>query len=134
MRAVASRPHEPATIQQLVNAMVALGLWEGQNTAAEHREEAARLGGRDAYRLSLCNALLGGVQAQAVLADGAGGVSAEQRDAAWREQLRSAGVADDPGALMGFLRWQALRFAGPLREIAAREEAGPIPLAAAHAR
>jgi len=38
-----------------------------------------------------------------------------------------------PGALMGFLRWQALRFAGPLREIAAREEAGPIPLAAAHA-
>jgi len=33
----------------------------------------------------------------------------------------------------GVLRWQALRFAGPLREIAAREEAGPIPLAAAHA-
>ena len=65
--------------------------------------------------------------------DGAGGVSAEQRDAAWREQLRSAGAVDDPGALMGFLRWQALRFAGPLREIAAREEAGPIPLAAAHA-
>ena len=32
--------------------------------------------------VSLCNALLGGVQAQAVLADGAGGVSAEQRDAA----------------------------------------------------
>jgi len=130
---VASRPHEPATIEQLANAMVALGLWEGQNTAAEHRKEAARLGGRDAYRLSLCNALLGAVQAQAVLADGAGGVSVEQRDAAWREQLRSAGAADDPGALMGFLRWQALRFAGPLREIAAREEAGPIPLAAAHA-
>jgi len=70
LRAVAStsRPHEPATIQQLVNAMVALGLWEGQNTAAEHRKEAARLGGRDAYRLSLCNALLGAVQAQAVRA------------------------------------------------------------------
>ena len=65
MWAVASRPHEPATIQQLVDAMVALGLWEGQNTAAEHRKEAARLGGRDAYRLSLCNALLGAVQAQA---------------------------------------------------------------------
>jgi hypothetical protein len=74
-------------------------LWEEQNTAAEHRKEAARLGGPDADRLSLCNALLGGVQAQAVLADGAGGVSAEQRDAAWRKRLRSAGTADDPGAL-----------------------------------
>ena len=90
--AVASRPHEPATIEQFANAMVALGLWEGQNTAAEHRDEAARLGGTDAYRLSLCNALLGAVQAQAVLADGAGGVSVEQRDAAWREQLRCAGA------------------------------------------
>lgn len=42
--AVASRPHEPATIEQFANAMVALRLWEGQNTAAEHRHERRGLG------------------------------------------------------------------------------------------
>lgn len=113
--------------------MVALGLWEGDNTLEQHDEQARRLGGAEAYRLSLCNALLGAVQAQAVLADGLSAVSAEQRQAAWQEQLRAAGARDsDPEALMGFLRWQALRLATPLREIAAREQTGPIPLAAAH--
>lgn len=34
---------------------------------------------------------------------------------------------------MEFLRWQVLRATTPLREIARRPEAGPIPLAAAHA-
>jgi hypothetical protein len=34
---------------------------------------------------------------------------------------------------MEFLRWQLLRVAGPLRDIARNESAGPIPLAAAHA-
>ena len=33
---------------------------------------------------------------------------------------------------MGFLRWQALRLSTPLREIAGREQTGPIALAAAH--
>ncbi len=31
------------------------------------------------------------------------------------------------------MRWQTLRVGGPLREIAQNVEAGPIPLAAAHA-
>ncbi|GAA2628227.1 hypothetical protein GCM10010411_76940 [Actinomadura fulvescens] len=59
--------------------------------------------------------------------------------AAHREQLRSGG-AMDPGAadpnpqkLAAFLRWQALRVAGPLREIAQDSATGPIPVAAAHA-
>jgi hypothetical protein len=34
---------------------------------------------------------------------------------------------------MEFLRWQVLRATTPLREIARRPEAGPIPGAAAHA-
>lgn len=45
----------------------------------------------------------------------------------------TAGVEDDPGKLMGFFRWPVLRAATPLREIAQRQEAGPIPLGAAHA-
>lgn len=53
--------------------------------------------------------------------------------AAFRQQLVSAGVADDPVRMLGFLRWQVLRAWGPLREIAQNQEAGPIPLAAAHA-
>ena len=113
--------------------MLALGVWEGENTLEQHDEEERRLGGLEAYRLSLCNALLGAVQAQAVLADAIGAVSVEQREAAWHEQLRCAGVRDsDPEALIGFLRWQALRLSTPLREIAAREQTGPIALAAAH--
>ncbi|MGO9790986.1 MAG: DUF6245 family protein [Solirubrobacteraceae bacterium] len=37
------------------------GLWEGENTRQEHQREARRLGSPEAYRLSLCNALLGAV-------------------------------------------------------------------------
>lgn len=113
--------------------MVALDMWEGDNTPEQRDQEAARLGGTDAYRLSLCNALLGTVQAKAVLADGTSGVSGEQREAAWREQARAFGAEEDSEVLLSFLRWQALRLALPLREIAAREQAGPIPLAAADA-
>ena len=113
--------------------MLALGVWDGENTREQHDDEARRLGGMQAYRLSLCNALLGAAQAQAVLADAIDTVSLQQRDAAWHEQLRCAGVRDsDREALMGFLRWQALRLSAPLREIAGREQTGPIALAAAH--
>ena len=65
LRVVTSRPHEPATPEQLVGAMLALGVWEGETTLQQHDDEARRLGGAEAYRLSLCNALLGAVQAQA---------------------------------------------------------------------
>lgn len=47
--------------------------------------------------------------------------------------MRAVGAEDDPEVLLGFLRWQALRLALPLREIAACEQAGPMRLAAAHA-
>ncbi|MGO9790985.1 MAG: DUF6245 family protein [Solirubrobacteraceae bacterium] len=59
-------------------------------------------------------------------------MSGREREAAWREQLRALGAERDPEALMGFLR-QARRLFTPLREIAAREQAGPVPLATAHA-
>ena len=43
------------------------GCYDGTNTAAEHAAEAARLGGAEAYRARLVNALLGAVSAQASL-------------------------------------------------------------------
>lgn len=43
------------------------------------------------------------------------------------------GWADSPTKRPRFLRWQTLRVAGPLHQMAQHVEAGPIPLAAAHA-
>lgn len=123
----------PATVQELAAAMTALGAYHGANTPAEHAAEAARLGGPDAYRLRLANALLGIVQTEAVLADSTATLTVDQRLPAWEQQLDSAGVNDDPAKLIGFIQWQVLRAATPLREIAQRQETGPIPLAAAHA-
>lgn len=122
----------PSTVKQLAAAMMALGKYSGENSDAEHAAEAKRLGGMDAYRMRLANALLGIVEIDAMFADGAG-VSAEQMGAAHRQALISAGAEDDPGKLLQFLRWRTLRVGGPLREIAQNEEVGPLPLAAAHA-
>jgi hypothetical protein len=123
----------PATVQQLAAAMAALGAYDGQNTPAEHAAEAVRLGGADAYRLRLANALLGTAQNEAVLADGSVTLDNDRRHQAWGQQLESAGVADDPVKLIGFIHWQILRAAIPLRLIAQDPTSGPIPLAAAHA-
>jgi hypothetical protein len=112
--------------------LAALGCYDGSNTAAEHAAEAARLGGADAYRVRLVNALLGAVQTQAMLAD-AVDLDDEARHVAWREQLTSAGAFDDPVVRVGFIRWQVLRAGMPLRLIAQNPETGPIPVAAAHA-
>lgn len=57
----------------------------------------------------------------------------EDLTAAHHQQLATAGVVDDPEKLTRFLRWQALRVAGPLRLVAQVPSTGPIPLAAAHA-
>ncbi len=123
---------EPSSVTQLAAAMRALGLYSGANTPAEHAAEARRLGGEDAYRVRLANALLGAAQTEALLAD-AIPLSLEARAAAYEQQLSTAGAADDPAKRIAFLRWQALRVSGPLREIAQNVAAGPIPLAAAHA-
>lgn len=122
----------PASITQLAAAMLALGRYGGANSAAEHAAEAKRLGSADYYRLLLVNTLLGLVEVEAMLSDGAE-ASAEHLRAAHRQASVSAGVEDDPTRLLGFLRWRTLRVAGPLREIAQNEDVGPIPLAAAHA-
>lgn len=122
----------PSTVQQLAAAMAALGKYAGENSDTEHSIEAEHLGGMQAYRMSLANALLGIVEIDAMLADGSG-VSGEQMDAAHRQALVSAGVEDDPGKLLHFLQWRTLRVAGPLRVIAQNREVGPLPLAAAHA-
>lgn len=123
---------EPAAVEQLAAAMAALGFYTGTNAPGGHEDEARRLGGPEAYRLRLVNALLGAVQTEALLAETTQ-VTGEQRAGAYRQQLVTAGVEEDPDKLMEFLRWQVLRATGPLREIAQRPEAGPIPLAAAHA-
>jgi hypothetical protein len=75
---------------------------------------------------------LGAVQTETILTE-TSDVTDDQRAAAYRQQLVTAGVEDNPVKLIEFLRWQVLRAATPLREIAQRQEAGPIPLAAAHA-
>src|SRR6266508_2190714 len=126
------RNDQPSSVTQLAAAMAALGLYHGANTPAEHAAEARRLGGDNAYHVQLVNALLGAVQTEAVLADSLP-ISPEARQAAYDQQLKTAGAADDPAKRIDFLRWQTLRVAGPLREIAQNIEAGPIPLAAAHA-
>ncbi len=122
---------EPSSVTQLAAAMRALGLYSGANTPAEHAAEARRLGGEDAYRVRLANALLGAAQTEALLAD-AVPLSPEARTAAYEQQLSTAGAADDPAKRIAFLRWQTLRVSGPLREIPQNVAAGPIPLAAAH--
>jgi len=60
---------EPSSVTQLAAALAALGLYSGANTPTEHAAEARRLGGQDAYRVRLANALLGAAQTEAVLAD-----------------------------------------------------------------
>ena len=116
----------------LAAAMAALGLYHGANTPAEHAAEASRLGGDDAYRARLANALLGAAQTEALLNE-AIPITLEARAAVYEQQLITAGVADSPTKRLHFLRWQTLRVAGPLREIAQNVEAGPIPFAAAYA-
>ena len=123
---------KPSTVAQLAAAMAALGLYTGENTDAEHATEAKHLGGQEAYRMLLANALLGSVEADAMLADSSG-ASVEQMEAAYRQALISAGVEGHPGKLLRFLRWRTLRVEGPLQEIVQDAEVGPLPLAAAHA-
>ncbi|MFD8531255.1 DUF6245 family protein [Streptosporangium canum] len=64
---------EPASAVQLGAAMAALGLYGGTNTAAEHASEAARPGADGPYRMRPARALLGAVQAGAMLVLGARG-------------------------------------------------------------
>jgi hypothetical protein len=59
--------------------MKALGMYAGENTEAEHQAEAARLGGETYYRMMLANALSGGVEANALMAN-ASGVTVEAED------------------------------------------------------
>src|SRR5882757_5832752 len=126
------RGEAPAAVEQIAAAMAALGLYDGEDTPAEHAEEAARLGGADAYRVRMVNALLSAVQAEAVMAD-AVELSDGARHAAWEEQLTAAGAGPgDSVRRVEFIRWQVLRAGTPLRLMAGNREVGPIPLAAAH--
>jgi Family of unknown function (DUF6245) len=122
----------PATVTQLAAALAALGHYAGTNSDAEHAQEAARVGGASFYHLLLANALLGHVEGEAVRADGMG-VSADQMRAAHRQALAVVGAIDEPIQRLRFLRWRALRVAGPLRDTAQDPTTGPVALAAAHA-
>jgi hypothetical protein len=131
-KAKEQQSEKPSTVKQLATAMAALGKYTGDNSDAEHAAEAERLGGIDAYRLRLVNALLGIVEAEAILADSAGVLAHDVLNTHW-QALMAAGVEDDPDKLLRFLRWRTLRVEGPLRKIAQNPEVGPLPLAAAHA-
>jgi len=69
--------------------MIALDVYTGANTAAEHAEESARWGAKQ-YQLRLANALLGAAQVEAMLTEAlaAGG---EDLAAAHQQQLDTAG-------------------------------------------
>jgi len=120
-------------VKQIAAAMAALGAYTGNNTSAEHAAEAARLGGADADP---------GAPGQRPAGGGAGPGGARRRvpldeqarDAACEEHLRSAGAGpDEVAARLALIRWQVLRSAAPLRQMARNRRAGPVPLAAAHA-
>ncbi|MEV0163351.1 DUF6245 family protein [Nonomuraea fuscirosea] len=111
----------------MVSALIALGVYTGEGDQAEHDAEAERLGERR-YRIRLANALLGAAQIEAMLAE-----QDVDLGGAHDEQLVTAGVSDDPVKLTGFLQWQTLRVAGPLRLVAQHAGTGPILVAAAHA-
>ncbi len=113
--------------------MIALGAYSGENTEAEHEKEAKRLGrSKEYYRMRMANALLGIVETEAMLSEGASG-STEQMLHAHQQALESAGAMDSKEKLLEFLRWRTLRIEGPLKQIAQDTETGPIPVAAAHA-
>lgn len=122
----------PATVTQLAAAMEALGCYTGTNTDIEHAKEVKRLGSKTFYRMLLANALLGVVETEAMNSDGAGVSTTQTRDA-HHQALAASGAEDSLAKMLGFLRWRTLRIEGPLREIAQNVDAGPIPLAAAHA-
>jgi hypothetical protein len=112
-------------------AIAALGLWNGDPAACDHAAEAGRLGGALAYRAHLANWLLGAVQATLIEIEG-GCLERDHWVAAVGQELHSAVREEDDRALLGLLRWQALRVAYRLRELAGRDRSGPIVLAAAH--
>jgi len=123
----------PATLKELAAAMQALGAYDGSNTDAEHEEQAKKLGSGTAYyRLRLANSLLGIVETEAMLSEGAS-PSTEHMLHAHQQALQAAGAMDSKEKLLGFLRWRTLRIAGPLRQIAQDRETGPIPVAASWA-
>jgi len=98
----------PASPEQLVAALMALGAYSGTNDAAERAAEAERLGDTG-YRVQLANALLGAAQAEPLLSEQLG-ATAEELRAAHREQLVLGGVMDpgsedpNPAKLTAFLR------------------------------
>lgn len=62
-----TRHEEPAPAEQLAAAMGALGFYTGTHDPGQHAGDAMRLGGADAYRMRLVNALLGAVQTEPIL-------------------------------------------------------------------
>ncbi|MEU0934174.1 DUF6245 family protein [Embleya sp. NPDC005971] len=122
----------PMTVEQIGAALAALGIYDDDNTPAEHAENAAPSAGVDAYRLRLLNTLLGAVQGQAKLADEVAGDS-EELFVAWLEQIKAADAWDDAARQMAFLGWQVRRVGIPLYWIAKIPDAGPVVVSASHA-
>jgi hypothetical protein len=109
-----------ASVEQLAGAMVALGVYRGDNTPAEHAEAAEAAGGPVAYRMLMVNALLGLMQCEAWWADSDAITLPEAlREQVWEEQLDAAGAGtSDPLGRIEFALWQVLRAARPIVQIA----------------
>ncbi|GAA0314266.1 hypothetical protein GCM10010302_61770 [Streptomyces polychromogenes] len=120
------------TVEQICAALAALGLYDGENTPEEHARRAAEFAGPEIYRLRLLSTLLGAVQGRTKLADEAA-EDGEDLFTAWFEQLKAAGVWDEPAKQMDFLSWQVRRVGVPLYMVAQDPGAGPLVVAASRA-
>lgn len=102
----------PATVIQLAAAMAALGAYSGENTEAEHAEEAERMGGgEEYYRMCLANGLLGVAETQVMLNETVKGPE-DGMLFAHQQALKVAGATRPNALLLDFLRWRTLRIVG----------------------
>lgn len=128
-----TRGESQATVDQIAVALAALGGNGEKNFPEKVEEVAARHGSADAHRALMINALLGVVQAQAMMADGME-LDMDARQTSWEEQFEAVGAGlEDPALRILFIRWQVLRVVAPIQRMAEDRGVGPIPLAAAQA-
>ncbi|MGW4652474.1 DUF6245 family protein [Kitasatospora sp. NPDC004289] len=119
------------TVEQIAEAMAALGYFQGENTPETHAYYAARHKSPELYRMGLLNSLLGAVQAETMTAD-LNHPDDEEMQEVWPGQLISAGVAENDLLQSNFIAWQLWRASFPLSVFARSGAAGPVAVAAAY--
>ncbi|MFJ8039149.1 DUF6245 family protein [Kitasatospora sp. NPDC096147] len=121
----------PVTVEQIAAALAALDYYDGENTPQAHARYAAGYPDPEAYRAALLNALLGSVQAEAMLTDMTD-LPDQDRERSWMQQISSAGAAEDDLRQITFVTWQLWRASFPLSVFARSDAAGPVAIAAAY--